>query len=192
MYQIGTYPDRTNSCPFTVNNSQSYAIELSYGEPNSTEAVYMSLKSASHDGAVTEYQYEGALSDTTSLSSNIPVGIRVKKITVKDGNTTKQARSFSYYAPCPSVPVTPNSADYITLAASQHYVSVGQSGITNGVAYIWAFTLHDSPVLDGLSLTGASISYGKVTGDNNDVRSRTERCQDCILLRYPAHKSYGT
>lgn len=159
-----TGANRTDICPYLLSPSVSYSASLTYGAPDSAEASYMMLTEADHDGARTAWTYEGAETGTTTsiggVSVPIKVGVRVRNIKVYDGNTLVRVRRFTYGNPTTNIPADPSPEVYIRTTARNVQTMHGN---TPGSGTEWTFTLHESPVTDGLSLQSAKVWYGFVT-----------------------------
>ena len=154
---------RRGLCPFIFSPSFS-GITLAHGYPDASKASYMSLLSADHDGARTEFTYEGAAVDASGTGmASITAGVRVFKIMVTDNGTLVRARKFTYedaYTDGPSFPLAPM---YTTVSASLSE-EMSQSGAMFGY-HNWSFGLHENPVTEGPSIRDTRAFYGKVTED---------------------------
>ena len=153
---------RLRKGPFCMNSATG-AITCPWGAPDASSASYMSLVVANHDGAVTEYEYEGRTSATGSSGS--PVGVRVKSITVKDNGTVVRKRNFTYGLPAPDGPTSPAQNMYMHVSAKQ--TAVATHLIPNDT-YVWTFSLHGTPVTDGRSIHQTRVAYGSVTEEDTD------------------------
>ena len=145
-------------CPFDIVMSYGTpTLSLAHGAPDSSVSKYMSLKKVDHDGAVTEFTYEG--NDVTTGLNPISVGIRVKKITVSDADGIKRVRSFSYADLYADGPVQVSESQYTTVS--------GQQGVhpPSSNQYTWSFGVHETPVGDGPTVRDTRIHYGTVTED---------------------------
>ena len=111
----------------------------------------------------------------------VNVGVRVNKIKVYDGNTLVRVRRFTYGNPTTDTSVYPLPEVYIRTAARMVQTMHGN---THGTGTEWTFTLHESPVTDGLALQSARVWYGSVTeevsqSDNGTTRpNKTEYTYD--------------
>ena len=163
---------RSGIGPFTVPVSTE-VVTLTYGTPNARKATYMSLLSADHDGAMTEFQYEGC-SVASPLTGNNPstIGIRVHKIKIYDNGRLARVRSFSYESPFPNGPYYPSSSMYTTVRATKSSSLVVGEIPTNSVD--WAFHIHSHPVVIGPSIMDTCVYYGKVTEDISAVDNSDE------------------
>lgn len=180
-----TGANRTDICPYLLSPSVSYSAVLTYGAPDSAEASYMMLTEANHDGARTTWTYEGADTGTAvsvgGVSVPIRVGVRVSKIKVYDGNTLVRVRRFTYGNPTTNTSAYPLPEVYIRTSAR---IVETMHGNTPGTGTEWTFTLHESPVTDGLALQSARVWYGSVTeevsqSDNGTTRpNKTEYTYD--------------
>ena len=164
---------RTNLCPYLLSQLPNYVATLTYGAPYGIEARYMMLKEANHDGARTTWDYEaGTTGSTISVNGTtvpVNVGVRVSKIKVYNGNTLVRVRSFSYGSPSANTAVYPVQEMYIRTSA--RIVQTGGEIIPQ-TGTSWTFTLHETPVTDGLSLQSARLWYGSVTeevSENDDT-----------------------
>ncbi|MBR5042147.1 MAG: RHS repeat protein, partial [Bacteroidales bacterium] len=158
---------RTDLCPYEVYQDFGYNIRLRYGAPDPAEASYMMLTEANHDGARTAWSYEGcATGGTVSMNGGtvaVSAGVRVKDIRVYDGNTLKRVRSFSYSSPAASTSALPLQEVYLRTSARIVDTTPPEGLPDTGTG--WTFTLHETPVTDGLSLQSARVWYGSVTED---------------------------
>lgn len=149
-------PTRNNFCPWVMDGSWG-TFSLTWGTPNPTEADYMSLLTASHDGAQTCFTYEG------SYYSSTPIGVRVKEIEVRDNESTLiRKRSFTYANGTIAGTYYPMLDQYMNVRASQV--------VTNGglIHYIWSFSVHETPVTDGPTVQDTRVVYGVVTELDTD------------------------
>ena len=139
-------------CPYTYK-MVSFNQPSIYGIPDGAKANYMSMKSAIHNGACTEIEYEGSM---YRQSGDESIGVRVKELRVKDlseGNgRLYRKRLFSYESPEPSGVSYPGRDLYTTSSAS---------GDPAG-DMTWNFTLSEDPVIFGPSIRETRIYYGKV------------------------------
>ena len=145
-------------CPYDIVMSYGTpTLSLAHGTPNPSVSHYMSLKKVDHDGAVTEFTYEG--NNITTGLNPLSVGIRVKRITVSDADGVKRVRSFSYADLYADGPVQVSESQYTTVSGQQgvHPPSVNQ--------YTWSFGVHETPVGDGPTVRDTRIHYGTVTED---------------------------
>ena len=154
--------NRFNLLPYGFAAS-SYIPTLMYGYPNASEAAFMMLTKANHNGAVTEFEYEG--NTVFSGNNQSSIGVRVKKITVKDGTQIRRIRRFTYSEPQATAGCFPNRSLYSTVSVQQEYDTHHAIGIPIGVHYNWMFTMHDSPVIAGPSLPSSRVLYGRVVED---------------------------
>ena len=169
---------RTNLCPYLLSLSPNYVATLTYGAPYGVEARYMMLKDANHDGARTTWDYEAGTTGLTisvnGTTAPVNVGVRVSRIKVYNGNTLVRVRSFSYGSPSANTSVYPVQEVYIRTSA--HIVQTGGELIPQ-TGTSWTFTLHETPVTDGLSLQSARVWYGSVTEEvsesENPVGNKT-------------------
>ncbi len=153
---------RLRKGPFSMNSATG-AISASWGAPNASSAQYMSLLVANHDGAGTEYEYEGRL--TSAGSSGTAAGVRVKTIRVKDNGTLVRKRDFTYGQPAVDGPsgVSQNMYMHVSVKQSQmptHLIPTG--------TYIWSFSLHGTSVCEGSSPHETRVMYGSVTEEDTD------------------------
>jgi len=156
-----TDPDRRrprhNLSPFKVQNvAGKYGVTLKFGTPVPDEADYMSMTEANHDGAKTCFEYEGASLVSYAYQDHY-IGLRVKRITVKDNDTVCQTKHFTYDEPSFSGLTSP-SGDYITL----YLEGTSSEGLLTP-ALNWHYTVHESSTSAGLGLSGSRAVYGKVT-----------------------------
>ncbi len=149
----------TDVCPFELVTSPLRSFRRAeHSRADGTEARYLSLKSANHNGATTEWEYEGNAIPISGGDST-SVGIRVRSITVKDGSTPVKTRSFSYSSPSSSEHVEPPYQDYITVNCVSKMIT---SGALPYEVKDWSWVLHEHPISDGGSLQDARIWYGQV------------------------------
>ena len=149
-------PTRNNFCPWVMDGSWG-TFSLTWGTPDPTEADYMSLLTASHDGAQTCFTYEGSYYGST------PIGVRVKEIEVLDNESTLiRKRSFTYANGTIGGTYYPMLDQYMNVGASQV--------VTNGglIHYIWSFSVHETPVTDGPTLMETQVTYASVTEEETD------------------------
>ena len=145
------------TCPYVFNPS-SHNPELTNGYPNSIHANYMSLKEVDHDGTRISFTYEGNHIDYNTYS--LDIGIRVKMISVHDGQMSVRSRRFKYERPhisgfkFPTLPLYMSS----TLSVADNEYSESP--------YFWRFALHSSARLSGCSLHDTRVFYGRVTEDS--------------------------
>ena len=147
---------RNKLCPWVMSGSWG-TFSLTWGTPDPTEADYMSLLTASHDGAQTCFTYEGSYYNST------PIGIRVKEIEVRDNESTLiRKRSFTYANGTIGGTSYPMLDQYMNVSVSQV--------VTDGalIHYIWTFSVHETPVTDGPSLMEAQVAYASVTEEETD------------------------
>ena len=147
---------RTNFCPWVMDGSWG-TFSLTWGTPDPTEADYMSLLTASHDGAQTCFTYEGSYYNST------PIGIRVKEIEVRDNESTLiRKRSFTYANGTIGGTYYPMLDQYMNVSVSQV--------VTDGalIHYIWTFSVHETPVTDGPTLMETQVAYASVTEEETD------------------------
>ncbi|MBR0287184.1 MAG: RHS repeat protein, partial [Bacteroidales bacterium] len=137
-------------------------LSLDWGTPDPTEADYMSLISANHDGAETLFTYEGSCYFTGG-STSYPIGVRVKEITVRDNaSTVVRKRSFTYGEDMFDGHFYPMPEDYTTVSATESVTGL------NTLTYTWSFSVHETPVTDGPGLLDARVVYGTVTEEETD------------------------
>ncbi|MBO4264381.1 MAG: RHS repeat-associated core domain-containing protein [Bacteroidales bacterium] len=153
---------RINISPYSL---QSTVPVLSHGFPNDVQASYMALLAADHDGARTEFTYEGNIY-TPGTSESVCVGIRVKEIRVYDVDSLRHKRTFTYEQPVVDGPWFPTLREYTTMDVKQKPVIINNNIV--GEKYQWAFYVHETPVTDGPSLQSTRVVYGKVTEDISD------------------------
>ena len=147
---------RNKLCPWVMSGSWG-TFSLTWGTPDPTEADYMSLLTASHDGAQTCFTYEGSYYNST------PIGIRVKEIEVRDNESTLiRKRSFTYANGTIGGTYYPMLDQYMNVGASQ---VVTDGGL---IHYIWSFSVHETPVTDGPTLMEAQVAYASVTEEETD------------------------
>ncbi|MBQ0078208.1 MAG: RHS repeat-associated core domain-containing protein [Bacteroidales bacterium] len=140
-------------CPYEfINNSP----ELRHGTPDAEAASYMSLLSADHDGAVTSYSYEGASYSSGSLTTTI--GVRVAAIDLSDGTGVRQRRTYTYSDPYADGAAFPDASMYLTSSVP---------AVTSN-SRTWSFTLHETPVEEGLSLRDTRVLSRQVTEERSD------------------------
>ncbi|MBQ7709481.1 MAG: hypothetical protein IJT74_06145 [Bacteroidales bacterium] len=158
-------PSRTNICPYKMEEvGGSPTVSLAYGEPDGDYAHYMSLVNANHDGAVTQWEWEGA--SITVGSTDYTVGSRVKSITVKDnGVMTVRKRCFTYASAATRGRLYPTADMYMNLHAAQR---LSGGNYFQNLSYSWTFTLHETPVVEGPSIQDTRILYGSVTEEETD------------------------
>lgn len=160
-HAVHDYRPRGNLSPYKLDKTVSPAsIVLSFGYPVSSDADYMSLLEANHNGARTVFEYEGALSGLTSAGHAITVGVRVRRISVFDGNNLKQCRSFDYSAPAVDGVWHPMLSDYVTLVATASSELLGSMPVSS---ITWDYTVHEFPVSVGASIESCRIIYGTVS-----------------------------
>lgn len=158
---------RADCCPYAFVPGVSYSLSLCHGAPGSAaDASYMMLTEADHDGALTKWTYEKALSGRTmsvgGTTVQASVGVRVKSITVRDMNTIIRTRSFTYADPAATATVLPTPEIY--LRTSARIVDNTYPGIPfPTTATAWTYSLQEGPVSDGRTLQQARIWYGTVT-----------------------------
>lgn len=154
---------RTDLVPYSFPAGNGAPV-LSYGYPDPACAKGGMLIRADHDGAVTEFEYEGNAVGSGNTSSSI--GVRVKRIKVYDGDNLVRVRSFSYTAPFATAGYYPIRTDYTTTRVDQRieYHPL-HPDVIQRVLYDWTFTLHDSPVAEGASLAASRVIYGHVVED---------------------------
>ena len=107
------------------------------GSPNAGKARLMSLLSCDHNGATTEFEYEGNAIRSTS------VGIRVKSILSRQSNLTLahgRIRSFVYEEPVADGPIAPTQSMYCTVEPPFSVADMNSGSVT------WTFTLHERTV----------------------------------------------
>ena len=147
-----------STCPFEYR--QLDGMVLTNGFPNSRYANYMSLKSINHNGAVTEFFYEG--NSIKSVDGTYNVGIRVKRIVLpSDSLNPIRARCFRYESPYATGPYVPLHEFYTTVSMTPR-----PSGLAEFVD--WTYTFHESPVALGPSIHDTKVFYGRVTEDVTD------------------------
>lgn len=149
------------AAPFSYSPSPA----LVCGTPDASEASYMSLASCTHNGAVTDFKYEG--NGIGSGSNATSIGIRVASIADRSGPSLSgndRMRSFIYESPWADGPYMPSPSMYTTVAAP-----FTKSDMTTG-SVTWTFILHENPVTSGPSIKDTRIYYGKIT----EIISRRE------------------
>lgn len=150
---------RWNLCPYKIDKIWNQ-VYLAFGQPVASHADYMMLKKADHDGAVTEYEYEGAITNDLGIqNAPITLGVRVKRIIVKDGTTVRQCRSFAYSNPRVSGNSFPRRCDYLSLDAALDTTG----GNFNGTAIQWTFSIHEGHAGPGIGMGQSRVFYGQVT-----------------------------
>ena len=193
IHQGSTDPDaarpRHNLSPWRVNRN-TQTIERAYGFPAKAHADYMSLLEADHDGAVTEYEYEGAYAGMDGNHS-ITLGVRVKRIKVKDGQSVRQCRSFSYGQHSVDGPVYPYFNDNVTLSAITHLTE----GTFQEIAIDWAYSVHESSVSPGMDISKSKVYYGMVSenihpSSEDTTGVRTVYYYDITPARHIGHYVY--
>ena len=156
---------RNSICPYSASSGSSgtdVTLTLAYGTPSPLYADDMMLSVVDHDGAKTEFEYEGNAIPKSSGGTTY-VGVRVKKITVKDGTSPVRVRNFTYAQPASTSGHEPTPGLYTRVSLTRATESVG-FGSTVSVD-VWDYTLHETPVLEGPSLQETRIVYGMVTED---------------------------
>ncbi len=149
------------AAPFSYSPSPAPAC----GIPDASEASYMSLYSCNHNGAVTDFRYEG--NGIGSGNNTTSIGIRVASLTNRSGTSLSgndRVRSFIYESPFADGPYMPAPSMYTTVA--QPFT---RSDMTRG-SITWTFTLHENPVTSGPSIKDTKVYYGKTT----EIISRRE------------------
>ncbi len=150
-YHNGTTCGFTDYAPFHYTSSISNPMQ---GSPDAGKARLMSLLSCNHNGAETEFVYEGNTIGSTS------VGVRVKSILSRQSNLTLghgRIRSFVYEEPVADGPVVPTANMYCTITPPLTLSDMNAGSVT------WTFTLHETPVVKGPSIRDTKVYYGKVT-----------------------------
>ena len=137
-------------------NITTGGLDLTNGFPVSEYADYMSLKSVNHDGAITNFVYEGSI--YASGYGTYSIGVRVKDITLAGNLLATQVRHFTYEDAEPSGHYEPMPKYYTTVSMKPR--SSGSIQIVD-----WTYTFHDTPVSLGPSISDTRIYYGKVTED---------------------------
>ena len=186
-----TGASRTDLCPYLLVPSPNYTAALSYGAPDPGQAVYMSLKTADHDGARTVWTYEGGTTGATVPVGGTPVpvsvGLRVKEIRTLDGNTLKRVRSFSYADPAVNTSALPLPEVYLRTSARL----VMGDGMFPTADPAWTFTLSEGPVTDGLAISAARVWYGSATEDvspdGTPLGNRTVYTYDTSPVQNPTY-----
>lgn len=143
-----------STCPFEF--SQTDGLQITNGFPDPAYADYMSLKSVDHDGAITNFSYEGC--PITSGDNTYHVGVRVKEIIVTDGVIPAYIRQFTYESPAASGPFVPTIDMYTTIN-----MTMRPSGAAD--LYDWTYGFHDMPVALGTLIRDTRIFHGKVIED---------------------------
>lgn len=148
--------------PFVIYKSGGIrSVYLQYGYPAAAEADYLSLVEADHDGAKTCYEYEGADSGYYEHGHQISVGVRVRRITVKDGDRPLQFRSYEYDNPVTNGHNTPLECDFVSLQTTTLSPSI-QNPLLGGGAQ-WHYTLYESPISPGFDITRSQVIYRTVS-----------------------------
>ena len=184
---------RNDLCPYLLNTSPNYSLNLAYGVPDAPEASYMMLTSADHDGARTNWIYEGCLTGSSvSVGGTmvpVSVGVRVKEIRVLDGNTLKQVRSFTYGGPATNTSVSPIPEAYLSTSANM----VLNDNVLPSTGTAWVFTLNELPITDGQTMASARVWYGTVTEDISPdgapVGNRTVYTYDTTPVCNPSYNT---
>ena len=145
------------TCPYVFNPS-SHNPELTNGYPNSIHADYMSLKEVDHDGTRISFTYEGNHIDYNTYS--LDIGVRVKMISVHDGQMSVRSRRFKYDRPHISGFKYPSLQMYMSST-----LSVADNETTES-PYHWHFALHSSARVSGYSLHDTRVFYGRVIEDS--------------------------
>lgn len=163
----GTTPaTRLYVCPYEMEYvGGTPTLSRKYGEPDGSFSHYMSLISANHDGAVTEWEWEGASIEFGGETYSI--GSRIKSITVKDnGVHTIRKRNFTYASASHRGPVVATPDMYLSVDASQGLGSGGT--LIQNQEYTWVMTLHETPVVEGPGIQETRVYYGSVTEELTD------------------------
>ncbi|MDY4482307.1 MAG: RHS repeat-associated core domain-containing protein [Candidatus Cryptobacteroides sp.] len=150
-YHNGTTCGFTDYAPFHYTSSISNPMQ---GSPDAGKARLMSLLSCNHNGAETEFVYEGNTIGSTS------VGVRVKSILSRQSNLTLahgRIRSFVYEEPVADGPIAPTQSMYCTVEPPFSVADMTGGSVT------WTFTLHETPVVKGPSIRDTRVYYKKVT-----------------------------
>ncbi|MBR1573443.1 MAG: hypothetical protein IJ652_01185 [Bacteroidales bacterium] len=196
-----TAQERRSLCPYDVVSDPLPAVRLRYGLPDASRAAYMMLRSADHDGALTQWSYEGnkiaqEVTVDGTQHDTLSIGVRVSFITVSDGTAPVHVRRFDYALPRVTGMPMPQLSSYMNVSASQ--VSLGVNGISGwpvGVGYVFGYTLHEGPVGDGLTLAGAGVTYGRVsetvTAPDEPDGARDVYFYDTTPLQAPYHDHEG-
>ncbi len=188
---------RTSTCPYTVGIGIGDVSFTLNGIPDPDYADDMMLSEVDHDGAKTEFEYEGNAIPISSGGITY-TGVRVKTITVKDGTTPVHVRNFTYAQPASTSGHEPTPGLYTRVSLTRGTQPLGENSVTN--VDIWDYTMHETPVMEGPSLQETRIVYGKVTEDvtGPDISSGsartiyyydTQRAKDCwetTFNRFPS------
>ena len=167
---------RTSVCPYSVTaGSGNASVNLLYGTPDPQYADDMMLSTMDHDGAKTEFEYEGNAIPLSGSSALTYVGVRVKKIKVKDGNTQVRVRNFTYSQPASTNGHEPTPGLYTRVNLTRDIETVGFDSTIS--VDIWDYTMHETPVLEGPSLQETRVVYGQVTEEvtGPDITSGSAR-----------------
>ena len=147
-------------CPYEAELLGEGTFNLTNGFPNAKYASYMSLVSVDHDGAVSEYTYEGnTFMGFLTLRS---IGVRVKNITLPgDSFKPVRVRYFTYEEPFVCGPKEPAPQMYCTVS-----MDIPNGGMSEECT--WRFTMHETPVTLGPSIRDSRVYYGRVREDVTD------------------------
>ena len=157
---------RTSLCPYHAEEElgKVVSVSLDHGRPDPYYAVDGMLVRADHDGAVTAFTYEGNWLHTTGVNpDSTSIGVRVREIAVLNGTDTLQVRRFSYEDPHVKGPAFPSPMMYTSVRGEQQQISLSDWSIFPLDVTLWHWTLHDTPVTEGISIQDAQITYGLVT-----------------------------
>ncbi len=154
---------RSSACPYTVTNAGTNVSFTIHGYPDPQYADDMMLSTVDHDGARTEFEYEGNAIPLGANAGLTYVGVRVKKITVKDGATPVRIRNFTYAQPASTAGHQPGPGFYTRVSLTRDTETVGFNSTLS--VNVWDYTLHETPVLEGPSLLDTRVVYGQVTED---------------------------
>ncbi len=168
-----TLLSRSNLCPYElVSTSGGHVPELSHGVPDGRRTSYMSLKSADHDGALTSWTYEGnklAVGSGITVGGipvdSVSVGVRVKEILVSDVDRRVRARRFHYSTPSISGPLLPEVGMYLSVSVQEVDMGTNFGGLPTGTKYNYSYSLHESALGPGSTISGTTVAYGEVTED---------------------------
>ncbi|MBQ1913093.1 MAG: RHS repeat-associated core domain-containing protein [Bacteroidales bacterium] len=150
---------RHNLSPYKINKG-NHSISLAFGQPVASHADYLMLQKVDHDGAVTEYEYEGAMTGRPGLgNAPVSIGVRVKRISVKDGTALRHCRSFTYASPTISGWWYPEECNYVTLNARRDTTG----GLFTNTKILWTFSVHEGHAGPGNGLGQSRVYYGQVT-----------------------------
>ena len=142
-------------------NITTGGLDLTNGFPASEYADYMSLTSVNHDGAITNFYYEGSIYKSGNEAYSI--GTRVRDIVLTDNPMPTQVRHFTYEDAEASGHYEPMPMYYTTVSMKPR--SYSESDTIAVQVADWTYTFHDTPVTLGPSIRDTRIYYGKVTED---------------------------